>query len=161
MTQIERRRALAESLQNAIDHPMRRSTDIKQENETGRHEARQRRRRVVAILFLVAWGSLGWLWLARPDAVFNPPLGQAEGAEYSAEAGLRYGMFLQAARIREFEADSGRLPQTIAEAGEAEEGLTYSLTGGRWTLRGTVNGTVLELTSEMSADAFLQAGGAR
>ena len=75
MTQIERRRALAESLQDVIDHPMRRASDIKAANETARQESNQRRRMVTGGLLLLTWGVLGWLWLARPDWAFNPPLG--------------------------------------------------------------------------------------
>lgn len=156
MTEHERRRALAESLQEAIEHPARRASDLKHERETSRQEVVQRRRRGAGILLLLTWGVLGWLWLAKPEFVFSPSLGQAEGARFSAEEGLRYGMYLQAARIREFQAEHGRLPASIAEAGEAEAGLEYVVEGGRWTLRGTADGTELELTSEMSPEGFLR-----
>lgn len=160
MTQIDRRRALAESLQEVIDHPLRRASDIKAANETARVETSQRRRRLVLVALVASWGTLSWLWLARPDWAFNPPLGIVAEAEFSEEEGLRYGMFLQAARIREFEADSGRLPASIAEAGEAEEGLRYEITDAGWRLLGTLGNRQLVLTSEMSADAFLAGDGA-
>lgn len=160
MTQIERRRALAESLQEAMDHPRRRATDIKATIETARVETSQRRRRLVLVALVGTWGVLGWLWLAQPDWAFNPPLGIVAEAEFSEEEGLRYGMYLQAARIQEFTAEFGRLPTSIAEAGEAEEGLQYEVTGNRWKLLGTLGDRTVELTSEMSADSFLRKAGA-
>jgi len=156
MTERERRRALAESLQEALDHPMRRASDIKAANEAARQEFGKRRRLVAAGLLVVTWGGLGWLWLTRPDWLFSPPLGIVAETQLSEEAGLRYGMYLQAARIREFEAEFGRLPETIAEAGEAEEGLRYTVSDGRWTLVGMLGGQPLNLTSEMSVDSFLE-----
>lgn len=156
MTERERRRALAESLQDALDHPMRRATDIRAATETARRESAQRRRTVTVGLLLVSWGALGWLWLMRPSWVFSPPLRSVSVSQQSEEEGLRYGMYLQAARIREFEAEHGRLPETIAEAGEAEEGLHYAVAGTRWTLQGMVGDLRLELTSAMSVDSFRQ-----
>jgi len=157
MTQNERRRALADSLQDVIDHPTRRAIDLKRDSETTRHDASRRRRLIVATLLVVAWGSLGWLWLARPDAVFNPSLGMPMGGAGTPEEGLRYGMYLQAARIREFQIEQGRRPATIVEAGEAAEGLTYVVAETGWTVRGMLNGLPMELTSRMSADSFLTA----
>ena len=154
MTQMERRRELAESLQNAIDNPQRRASDIKAATAAARTELSRRRRTVVVGLLLASWGALGWLWLTRPEWVFDPPLGLTTVAQQSVEEGLRYGMFLQAARIREFEAEQGRLPATILEAGEVEEGLQYTVASGRWTLRGILGDRPMELTSEMSADSF-------
>ncbi|MCL4865418.1 MAG: hypothetical protein KJZ47_05955 [Gemmatimonadales bacterium] len=159
MTQVERRRALADSLQEVLDHPHRRSTDIREERDAARIQAGQRRRRLMLVALVAAWGALGWIWLARPGWVFEPPLTTAQGAQYSPEEGLRIGMALQAFRLREFAAETGRLPSSLAEAGEVEEGLSYLVRDGGWILRGDLGSRQLELTSEMSVDSFRQGGG--
>lgn len=156
MTEIERRRALAESLQEAMSHPLRRASDIRAAAERARFEAMQRRRKAMVGLLVLVWGALGWIWAAQPAWVFSPSMGIAAETRFTEEEGLRYGMFLQASRIREFQLEFGRLPESIQEAGEAEEGLSYVVSGDRWTLTGTAGGRPLVLTSDMSPEAFLQ-----
>jgi len=101
---------------------------------------------------------LAWLWIARPASVFDPIGARAPGATGPTEPALRYGMYLQAARLMEFEAEHARWPDSLEEAGVAEEGLEYQVAEGGWILRGRLGGQVLELTSRMSADSFLGSG---
>jgi hypothetical protein len=154
MSEFERRQKLAESLQDAIDSKSGRPLPGDRVEKEARG-ASAGRRRATLVTLVIGWGTLAAIWLVRPDAIFNPNLGLPTAPELTAEEGLRRGMYLQGARIREFATVAGRLPASIAEAGEAEPGLTYSPGGTTWSLRGTGGGREITLTSTMSPDSFL------
>lgn len=149
MADPDSRRQLAESLREALSTP---ASGTAADRRPAPDRGRQR-------LMTVALAGLGlvlaWLWIARPASVFDP-IDAATLAEPT-EPALRYGMYLQAARVTEFQAEHGRLPASLEEAGVAEEGLDYQVAEGGWILRGRLGGQVLELTSRMSADSFLGA----
>ncbi len=152
MTEQDRRRRLAESLAEVLGHGMRRQDDPALVERLRQTEARRRRQRLMVLFLVLGWGFLAWAWLARPPALFVPLVEQTVGQE---EAGLRYGLYLQASRIREFAEEHNRLPTDLAEAGDVEEGITWAVAGTEWSLSGRSGPHLLELTSLMSADSFL------
>lgn len=106
----------------------------------------------MVLFLLLGWTFLAWAWLARPSAVFVS--GVAQTAEQE-EADLRYALYLQASRIREFVDEHDRLPTDLGEAGDVEEGITWVVAGTEWSLSGRSGPHLLELTSLMSTDSFL------
>lgn len=153
---IERRRQLAESLQEVLNTPLRRQDDPELVARLRREEARRRRQRPLLVCAIGGWIALAWLWTARPAMIFDPLGARAPTLDpATAEASLRYGLYLQASRIHEFQAEHGRLPTTLDEAGHVEEGVTWQGAGTEWTLRGRVGDLVLQLTSRMAVDSFL------
>jgi len=79
--------------------------------------------KLVALLFFLAVGA--WVWLAPPAVLEGPP--ELTVTPVIDETGVRMDMWVQATRIFAFQRDSGRLPTTAAEAGEAVEGVTYEV----------------------------------
>lgn len=152
MTEQERRRRLAESLAEVLQHGMRRQDDPALVERLREADARRQRQRLMILFLILGWAFLAWMWLARPAAVFVPLAEQTAGQE---EAELRYGLYLQASRIREFVDEHKRLPASLEEAGDVEAGLTWAVADTEWSLVGRSGPYLLELTSLMSADSFL------
>ena len=98
---------------------------------------------------------LGWLWIARPAAVFAPdpaaPLTPA-----AAEARTRFALYLERARVDAYRQSNGRLPTSLEQAGSVEEDVTFRVTdGGGYVLESRASGTLLQLTDRMNSDSFL------
>jgi hypothetical protein len=96
--------------------------------------AAEARRRARTRLGSLAWTSLailvvvgGYLWIARPDWVF-PTTAQPESVELR-QASLRIGVATAAQHIQRFQHKSGRLPETLAEAGVSSHGISYQRVG--------------------------------
>jgi hypothetical protein len=112
--------------------------DVVMKNRAAEGEAELRaaeaRSRARSRLGAMAWTSLavlalvgGYLWLAKPDWVF-PPAVQPESAELR-QASLRIGVAAAAQHIQRFQRKSGRLPETLAEAGVSTHGISYQRLG--------------------------------
>lgn len=155
MVDMERRRELAESLQDVLNTPMRRASDPSLVQALRQQQALQRRQRRLVVIMIGGWVVLGWLWIAKPAVVFDPLNLSADTSADVIEAQMRYALYLQASRVVDFAVEQGRVPANLDETGAVEEGLEYLPDSAAWTLRGTVGGQVLELTSRMSADSFL------
>lgn len=108
------------------------------------------------LLFIVAaWAFIGYAWLAKPAFLFEGPHAATLTATQR-EAKLRFAIFLQHGRIEAFRHDQGRLPKSLREAGAAEDGVEFERTADDgYEVFGSADGTVLRLSSRMSADSFL------
>lgn len=153
MTDSDSRRRLADSLREAIEASQK-ATSTEADRKRARLAARARRQRPLRFLAIAAWAVLAWLWIAQPRAIFDPLAVGARSPE-EVEASLRYALYLQASRIRMFEADSGRLPRSLEEAGHVEAGIIWVRTDQGWVLTGREGDLDLQFTHRMAADSFL------
>ncbi len=113
----------------------------------------------VTILCVVAWGWLGYAWLARPAWLFPQELA-AVPTPAEAEATMRFGMYLELERVFDYRAAHGRLPGALGEAGDVEEGVDYMRTGDTtFVLTGQLSGRTLRLESTDSREEFLRPAG--
>lgn len=83
------------------------------------------RLKVVALLGLIV--VTVWLWVLPPPWLIPPAPAGPSAAEQ--EAGLRFGVYLQAQRIRVYELEHGVLPRTLDAAGPTIPGVTYEVVG--------------------------------
>lgn len=113
----------------------------------------------VIVVCILAWGALGYTWLARPAWLFSadPALARTSTEK---EATLRFGMYLETERVWDFVDKHQRLPVNLGEAGDVEEGVSYEITGDRaFVLTGTLGTTRLTLSSSDDVQAFLEMTG--
>lgn len=107
------------------------------------------------------WFGLGiltaisaYLWIGPPEWIQPepppPPTVQLE------EAGLRLNLYLQAMRIERFRTAEGRLPESLAEAGDPIENIDYQrLTQQTYLLSGSSDNMVLGFTSTEPVETLL------
>lgn len=76
-----------------------------------------------SIVLLVLVLLTAWVWIIPPAWLVSPPPAPVPVQEE--EAALRFGMYLQAQRIRAFELAHGALPESLAEAGPSLPGMRY------------------------------------
>lgn len=151
MAEEGNREQLAEALLEVLAAPR----DAAQDQSHAAEALAARRRGRLVTCAIAGWCVLGALWILRPAQVFSPTEALA-AAPVLDEAGLRYAMFLQAGRIEEFVEAHHRLPSSLGEAGEVEEGLQWQRLGSAgWVLVGAEAGRTLRLTDQMSVDSFL------
>lgn len=81
------------------------------------------RLKLAALLSLVVMTV--WLWVLPPSWLIPPPPAGPSVAEQ--EAGLRFGVYLQAQRIRVYQLERGVLPETLEDAGPSIPGVSYTL----------------------------------
>jgi len=139
--------------------------DVVMKNQAAEREAEVRaaeaRRRARNRLGVMAWTSLtilalvgGYLWIARPDWVF-PPAIQPESVEVR-QASLRIGVATASQHIKRFQRKSGRLPETLAEAGVSAQGINYQRLGAdTYRLDAQEGGLRVSLGSHDSLPVFL------
>jgi hypothetical protein len=139
------RRALAQAFQDVVR--------TEQGKQPKRPEPRlgSGRRGARPVLFLVAVGLLLTL-LTQPRWLFRRPPEEPPALQ---EASLRVRMYVEIDRVERFRTESGRLPQTLLEAGADTSGLTYTPGEGGYTLRGVNNGLTLTYRSDMAPREFL------
>jgi hypothetical protein len=112
--------------------------DVVMKNQAAEREADLRaaeaRRKARTRLGALAWTSLavlalvgGYLWITKPDWVF-PPTIQPESSEVR-QASLRIGVATAAQHIKRFQRKSGRLPESLTEAGVSIHGISYRRLG--------------------------------
>ena len=112
------------------------------------------RARTAPVLIVSLAAITAWLLIARPDWIFAPTASAQSPQQL--EAGLRIGLYLEARRIHEYQARTGRPPRTLAEAGGSPAGSRYTLQeDGRWTLEASQGGESIRITSQDSLSTFL------
>ncbi len=102
----------------------------------------------------MGWAFLGYVWIARPAWVFGP----SEAVEMTAvrqEAALRFGLYLERARIDDYRDAHGSLPASLELAGPVEDGIVFAPTDSTYVLTGELGAHRLTLTSAMDVDSFL------
>jgi hypothetical protein len=163
MTNPDSREALAAALQAVIEERAEAAADERRRGDRRRGDRRRGDRRgspgqraqwPFVLVMLLSLGATAWIWLARPAVIFGTLDRPPRSAEVEA-ATLRFALFLEHARVREYIAVHGRPPSTLAAAGPVEEGVTLEAAGGRWLVRGDAGGVTLRLTDRMDADSFL------
>lgn len=97
-------------------------------------QAAEARRRARTRLGSLGWTSLAilmlvgaYLWIAKPEWVF-PTASQPESVALR-EASLRIGVAAAAQHVKHFRDKSGRLPETLTEAGVSSQGISYHRLG--------------------------------
>lgn len=136
---------------------------VEREREKARTTDTPARRRrtsaAIVVLCVVSWGWLGYTWLARPAWLFAPDQGTPRTAAEQ-EATLRFGMYLEAERVRDHLELNHRLPESLGEAGDLEEGVEYQITGdSTFVLTGAMGATSLRLASSDDIQEFLKPTG--
>lgn len=106
----------------------------------------RRRARAVFVMTLVA--AIGVVIAVRAPA----------GGETPARASdVRAAMLVVARRIRAFQAEHGRSPQTLRELGDAPPGMAYRIINAEtWELRGARGPDTLSLRSDQDPAAFFR-----
>lgn len=110
-------------------------------------------------LCILSWGALTYTWLAKPAWLF--PQDQAAGlTPAEREARLRFGMYLERERVLDFRATHHRLPASLAEAGDVEEGIEYMVSGeSTFVVSAMVRDSLLTLNESQSAEELLKPAG--
>lgn len=115
----------------------------------------KRNQGILVGVLLASWALIGWIWIARPALIFGPPAESLEPSPAWREASLRFGLTLQRGRIEEYTVQNGRLPATLEDAGEVEDGIAWERGDSSYTLTGTDGDLQLVLTDRMAVDSFL------
>lgn len=145
------KQALLEALHESVQDAHAREVH---DAERTMRAARRRASPVILGGAVIAVGLAAWLLLARPAWVF-PPSGPVQSAQ-QLEAGLRIGLYLEARKVREYQARTGRPPRTLAEAGLSASASAYTLRpDGRWVLQASQGGQTLRVTADDSLSTFL------
>ncbi len=150
MNESNRHQIIAEALREAMD------SEIVNRKPQRRPPPRNRQRSLL-LMTMLGWAVLGWIWIARPAAIFGTGAPEPAVSAEQREARLRYAIYLQRHEIAAYLRQSGRLPATLADAeldSSAGLRLEYGADGG-WAVVGDHDGTPLRLTERMDADSFL------
>ncbi|MFW5947177.1 MAG: hypothetical protein ACOCUW_01685 [Gemmatimonadota bacterium] len=130
----------------------REKTRAQEEREWEARTRRQQGRRPywpLAVLLAVA----AWLWLFPPAflRIEPPPPPSIEQEEQA----LRLTMYLQVRRIRAFAEETGRLPETLDQAGPPLPGMEYALLQpGLYQLTGVTDRLTLTYRSDLPLRDF-------
>lgn len=152
MVEPTRRQELTSAVQAVLESKRDEASQAREDRIAT--ERRAQRQPALAVLLVIGWGVLGWLWISQPAAIFGEkPLAARSPA--LAEASMRYALYLQRTRVENYRRSHGRLPTSLATTGQVEGGVTYGLIGGGYVLEGFANGSLLRLTSSMAPDSFL------
>ncbi len=109
---------------------------------------------VAVAALLLSLSGFGYIWLGEPAWLYDSA-STVESAE-SAQAGLRFGLYLTAKRLEEYRRSAGRLPATIAEAGSTEDGIRYvRKSDSSFEISGWKGDLGLTLLSSQSPEALL------
>jgi hypothetical protein len=109
----------------------------------------------------LAAASISWVLVVMallfPPAFLRSPAPAPFAPEaVSAEASLRYGMWLARHRVDDFASRAGRLPSFLGETGTRDASITLTVTGEHsYELRGRDGAMELVLTGRMAADSFV------
>lgn len=108
---------------------------------------------LVAVLLMM----MAWLWLLPPSFLrVDPPLPQSIEQE---EAALRFAMYVQAQRIKEYREETGRYPTRLEEAGPPLPAMRYDLlTDDLYQLSGVTDRMRLTYQSDLPLREFVGSG---
>lgn len=151
MEDTDQHRILSEALRDVV-------ADQAATAESARAARRVRPRKnppALIVVAVVAWGVLGWLWIARPAWIFGSGVSAPAMSAGERDAHVRYGLYLQHTRVERFREQKGRLPTSLAEAGLVDTGLIFATTSGGYVLEAMAGAATLRLTERMNADSFL------
>lgn len=114
---------------------------------------------IVAALCVLSWGALAYAWIGKPAWLFSSdPAASRTPAELEAE--LRFGLYLSRERILDYRATHRRLPATLAEAGDVERGVEYTISGDSTFVVSVMLGdSLVTLNESQPADDLLEPTG--
>lgn len=141
------------------DQKKRKAASVAAEERARKHtQGRGNQSLMLGILALVS----GYLWVGQPAFLESKPLDPIS-VELS-EASLRMEMTIFITKIVKFQADSLRLPRSLAEAWEERPGFLYVVEGGGFSLTGNEGPISLHYEStqdvvEFMGDALRVVGG--
>jgi hypothetical protein len=144
-----------QALLDAYDNVLKAQAD---EREALRRAAEARRRAtgsrvgLVLALALLAFTG-GYVYIERPDWIFPAPPAPESAAVR--EASLRIGMANAAQRIEHYRQRNGRLPATLAEAGDHTPGLAYEPGTTVYKLHARFDSVRLSYESSQSLEKFV------
>jgi hypothetical protein len=128
--------------------------EAEQREAEARRRSRSQIRPTVWVSALLVFVLCGYLYVARPDWLF-PDSAPPESVAVK-EASLRIGMANAAQHVEWYRQKTGKLPQTLVEAGTQAEGVTYQpLDSVDWRLIGSHAGIQLTLQSQEPLIKFL------
>jgi hypothetical protein len=113
------------------------------------------------VICVLSWAALAYIWLGRPEWLF-PGDPAASLSPVARESRLRFGMYLERERVLDYRASHHRLPANLAEAGDVEEGIEYTVRGdSSFVVSALVRGSLLTLNESQSAEELLKPTGIR
>jgi hypothetical protein len=147
--------AAKKALLEAFDHVLKSQAE---ERDAARQAADARRRAAGSRILLVLAVTLlaftgGYVYIERPDWIFPPPPAPQSAAVR--EASLRISVANAAQRIEHFRQRTGRLPSSLAEAGDHTPGLTYQPGTTVYQQHIAVGGIRLSYESTHSLEKFV------
>lgn len=143
------------ALLDAFDNVLKAQAD---EREAARLAAEARRRATGSRVMMVLTAAVlaftgGYLYVERPDWIFPPPPAPESAAVR--EASLRIGMANAAQRVEHYRQRTGRLPVSLAEAGDHTPGLAYEPGTTVYKLHLMAGGIRLSYDSNQSLEKFV------
>ena len=144
----DQKRALLEAAQAAV-------TDAEHKADEARRQGQPRRARLSPLVSAAIASGIGvYLLAARPAWFVTPPPPPDPPA--IAAASVRLTLAREANRVHQFQADSGRLPTSMAEAGSTVSGVEYQrLNDSGYVLKAVGGGEAVSLSSRDSLPLFL------
>jgi hypothetical protein len=113
------------------------------------------------VICVLSWAALAYTWLGRPEWLF-PGDPAANLSPAAREARLRFGMYLERERVLDYRASHHRLPGNLAEAGDVEEGIEYTVRGdSSFVVSALVRDSLLTLNESQNAEELLKPTGIR
>jgi hypothetical protein len=111
------------------------------------------------VVCVLAWGALAYTWLVQPEWLF--PTNQSTAlSPRERESRLRFAMYLERERVLDYLATHRRLPASLAEAGDVEEGVEYAVLGdSTFVVSATVRDSLLTLNESQPAEELLRPTG--
>lgn len=151
MSETERQQIIAAALRDVMNAPEVTSRGRR------RPPPNRPRQRPLMVVMIMGWALVGWIWIARPAALFSGSTPARVLSAEQREASLRYAIYLQRHEVAAYAREHGQLPSTLAEVElDPAAGLVLEREeGGRWAVVGTQGGEALRLTDRMDADSFL------
>jgi hypothetical protein len=147
------KKALLEAFDNVLKSQAE-QREAEQRAEERRRRARALGRPVMGVCCALVLFVGAYLWVERPEWVFqSPPLPESVAVK---EASLRIGMAGIAQHLEHYRLKNGRLPVTLRAAGASDEGIDYETVGSDgWKLIGVNGPARLMLTSDEPLSRFL------
>lgn len=144
----DQKRALLEAAQAAV-------TDAEHKADEARRRKQPRTSRLSPLVSAALASGIGlYLLVVRPAWFLTPPPPPDPPA--IAAASVRLTLAREASRVHQFQADSGRLPTSMAEAGSTVSGVEYQrLNDSGYVLKAVAGGEAVSLSSRDSLPLFL------